>query len=371
MTRMLAVVERDLRRFSRNPIVVLAGIFLPLVMLIILGNVFQGQLRHLPMAVVVLDTGQAARRVMQRLQGLEAGPRVIRVIRVSDPVEAERMVRAGRARAALVIPRDFSRDVVRGARPELGLLLDNTDAIAANAIHHALREAFTELGRDVIPIREATTLVQLRAVDAYRRLDYDASLVPGAVIMALFVGSLGVGAMNLVLDKFLGIHESYLVTPLTKFDIVGGLLISGSLIVSISATTVLLVGSALTGIRIPFDPALLGLMLALIILTAVGLLAMLFLVMSRMRHPRVVAILGGFLNVIFFFPSGAVYPIESFPPWLSVFSHVNPETYAVHALKALLFKGAGFGAVAGDFLFLAGFAVVMVVLATTTFKRGL
>ena len=52
----------------------------------------------------------------------------------------------------------------------------------------------------------------------------------------------------------------------------------------------------------------------------------------------------GFLNVILFSPSGAIYPIESFPGWLRTFARFNPETHAVSALKSILFKGAVFGA---------------------------
>ena len=39
-------------------------------------------------------------------------------------------------------------------------------------------------------------------------------------------------------------------------------------------------------------------------------------------HPRLVGAFAGFLNVILFFPSGAIYPIESFPPWQIGRAHV-------------------------------------------------
>jgi len=50
---------------------------------------------------------------------------------------------------------------------------------------------------------------------------------------------------------------------------------------------------------------------------------------------------------------------------------VNPEAYAVHALRLLMYKGASVGAVVGDFAFLAGFTVLMVVIAILAFKRAL
>jgi ABC-2 type transport system permease protein len=77
------------------------------------------------------------------------------------------------------------------------------------------------------------------------------------------------------------------------------------------------------------------------------------------------------MNVILFFPSGAVYPIASFPPWLKVFTKINPEAYAVHALKSVLFKGMVLEDILIDIAFLCIFTVVMMSTAILTFKRTL
>lgn len=369
--RLWAVVERDLRRFMRNPIVVVAGVLLPMVHLVILGSSFQGQLKHLPVAVVDQDHGPAARRVAALLFGLETGPQTIRVVPVSDQRRAAEMVRAGVVKAALIIPTNFSRDLARGSTPNLGLLTDNTDTISQKTITGALREAMPYLTQEVVAIRPDSSSPRLRPVELYPQVDYDASLVPGAVVMALFVGALGTGAVNLVLDKFLGIHESYLVTPLTRRDIVIGLHLSGTLIVTFSAVLVLILGLAVTGLTVSGGVMTWLLLFAFIVLTAWGALSLTFFLLARVAHPRIVGLFGGFLNVILFFPSGAVYPIESFPPWLRAFAAVNPETYAVHAIRSLIFKGANPIAVAWDAVFLAGFAVVMMLAAIAAFKRTL
>ena len=71
------------------------------------------------------------------------------------------------------------------------------------------------------------------------------------------------------------------------------------------------------------------------------------------------------------FPSGALYPTESYPAWLQAISFVNPMRYAVHALRNLLLKGVGPAAVLPDFIILIGFAGTMLVLASLLFKRTL
>jgi ABC-2 type transport system permease protein len=98
---------------------------------------------------------------------------------------------------------------------------------------------------------------------------------------------------------------------------------------------------------------------------------MMFVILGRANHPRIVGVLSGFLNVILFFPSGAIYPIASFPGWLKVFAKINPEAYAVDALKAILFKNAGLAVISGDIFFLVIFTAVMMTIAIATFKRTL
>ena len=161
------------------------------------------------------------------------------------------------------------------------------------------------------------------------------------------------------------------VTPLSRWEIAGGILASGVTITSVAATIVLFAGLLITGATIQGGlPALLTI-IGIIIVGATGLLAMTFAVLGRATHPRLVGTFAGFLNVILFFPSGAIYPIESFPGWLRTFARFNPEMHAVSALKSILFKGAVFSAVRADLTFLLVFTSIMLVVASMSFKRTL
>jgi ABC-2 type transport system permease protein len=115
----------------------------------------------------------------------------------------------------------------------------------------------------------------------------------------------------------------------------------------------------------------LAMLCGVIVLTGLGLLAMMFAVYSQASNPRLIGGPAGFLNVILFFPSGAVYPIESLPPWLHSFTLWNPETHAISALKSVMFKGADFAAISADVAFLATFTALMLLLAGATLKRSL
>lgn len=371
MGRVFAFVERDLRKFIRNPLSILANVLLPIVYLLIIGNSFQGTLKNLPLVVVDQDQGPYAKKLLDRLHSLEAGRQVIQLMMAYDPAKAEADVRFGKRKGVLMIPPDFSKNVTRGTNPEVGLVVDNTDAVSAAVLKQAVSDAFSFLEVDVVPIRPDRRIPTLRTVELYRRIDYDASVVPGAVVMAIFMGTMTTGAINLVMDRFLGVNESYLSTPLTKGEIVLGILISGVFITTLVALIVLGAGIWLTGLQVVGGGIAFLSIVLVILLTAMGLLSMMCIFMARVDHPRIVGLFGGFLNIIFFFPSGAVYPIDSFPDWLRAFARVNPESYAVHALKSILFKGADWQAVQGDILFLCGFTALMLFISTVIFKRTL
>ncbi len=371
--RILALLERDLRKFIRNPFVVAVSIAMPIVYLVIMGSSFQGELKKLSVAVVNEDHGEYARRVMDNLRAVEEGPASIRVITLADKAAAMGALEDGNFKAVLLIPRDFSRKALRGETATVGLFLDNVESISAGTIERAVRGAVSGLGSEFIPRRFERGKVLVRSINTYKKIDYDQGLIPGVVIMAIFIGAMTTGVFNVVMDRFLGIDESYFLTPLTRLDIVAALVISGLVITTVLATIVLLLSTLTAGIHIwnLLRPVDFLYVLAVFVLSALSLQGLMFLVMGRATHPRILGIMGGFLNVIFFFPSGAIYPVESFPGWLQAFATINPETYSIHALKAVLFKGAGLGAITGDLLYLVGFSFTALTVSVLTFKRSL
>jgi len=77
MKKTWAIMRRDLLKLSRNPLTLLSTILMPIVYLVIIGNSFNGQLKHLSLAVVSEDHGDYARRMVEKLQALEARPKTI------------------------------------------------------------------------------------------------------------------------------------------------------------------------------------------------------------------------------------------------------------------------------------------------------
>jgi len=366
-----AVMKRDLLRLLRNPVTLASSVLLPLVYLVVLGNSLQGVLTGLRLGLVVADDGREARDLVGALQAVQNGPRTFTVTPMLDSERGMRELRAGSVQGLVVVPAGFSRRVEQGENAAVGLYVDNVDAIAAATIEQSVSGAVGSIGRAVVRLEPHLGPPQLRAQEIYPRVDYDTSLVPGVVVLSIFMASMITGAFNVVMDRFLGVHEAYLSTPLRRMDINLGVLASGTLVTLASSTAVLLIGLLITGARVHGGLSGVAVLAATMVLTAVGMLAMMMLVLGRASHPRVVGVVNGFLNILLFFPSGALYPIQSFPGWLRAFAIVDPETHAVAALKALLFRGGDVSAASGHVLFLAAFSAAMLLASTATLKRTL
>jgi ABC-2 type transport system permease protein len=374
-----AVMVRDLLRILRNPAALLSAVILPILYLLILGNALQGPLKGLRLGVIRLDQGPAARELLGALQAVQNGPRTFRVVSYDDPEEAKAALRQGELSGLLVIPPDFSRQAARGLAAPVGLQVDNVDGVAAQTLQVTVQAAVLSLRGAGLPatrsplvrFERALGQPELRVAELYPKVDYDTSLIPGVVVLSIFMGSMLTGAFNLVMDRFLGVHESYLSTPLTRLDITLGVLLSGTIVTLGSSGLVLVFGFLITGTVV--HGGILGwlALVGVVVLTALGLLAMMMVLLARAGHPRITGVLGGFLNVILFFPSGALYPLASFPPWLRAFARVDPETHAVAALKAILFRGGDLSAAATHVGFLAAFAAAMLGLSMVTMKRTL
>jgi len=368
--RMLAVAERDLRRFRNNRAFMVPMVLMPIVYLVILGKAMGGDLHDLPVAVVDEDHGPASVAIHDRLLTLQQSRQLFRLAGEPDPSTAVARLRQGMYKAVVIIPDHFSVQLARGEAAPLGVIVDNTDNTAANVIEGELRRAMA--GAAAIPgVSMAAASIDVQRVDTYGHKEFMQYLVPAVIALALFFVAMLAGGIILVDDRAKGIHEGYFVTPLSALDLVGGLTLSAITLSMIIGSTVLV--SAVLIARIPLIGGLKTILLAeaTMMLLALGLILFMFTLMARVSNPMMPRALFGILNVIMFFPSGALYPTESYPAWLRAVSAVFPMRYAVHALRALLLKGVGLQAVAPDFLVMAGFAAVMLTLAALLFKRTL
>jgi ABC-2 type transport system permease protein len=208
-------------------------------------------------------------------------------------------------------------------------------------------------------------------VEVYPYVPYIQYLLPGTIVLAIFVSAMIGGGIIFIDDKARGLHEGYLVTPIRKYELILGFNLAGAAKAMVAGFVMVTVGAVIAGIPDPLNLWRLVQLMVLVVVTALALISMMFLLMVRVNDPLVPRATMGVLNTLLYFPSGAVYPINAFPGWMQVISKVDPFTYAVHGFKELLLKNTGLAAIGFDLAFLACFTVLAMAAATALFRRTL
>jgi len=323
-------------------------------------------------ARVVADHGveYVVRDGIESLRAVQSNARTFETIVYTDEKLMVADVRKGDLNGGLVIPPQFSRDVYSHARPKIGLVLDNTDNFMTSTFEQTMGDLVAALNQpDVQP--RVVQQVALQVVELYPYIEYMKYLLPGSITLAMFVSVMIGGGIVYIDDKARGVHEGYLVTPITKVELVAGLNVAGALKAMGAGVVLTIIGSLIAGVGSTFQPANLFWLLLLIASTSFAFIGMMFTMMVRVNDPLIPRAIFGILNTLLYFPSGAIYPVQAFPKWLQWIAFIDPFTYSVHGFKAVLLKGVGLAAIWPDLLYLSGFAVVMFVLSTLLFKRTL
>jgi ABC-2 type transport system permease protein len=371
MQRTWAIIERDLRRFRRSPMLIIMSMFMPIMQLVVLGNAFGGNIKHLKVGVVDQDGGVPAVEIREMANAIAAGARTIYTVEYGDEGSALADLRNGRINGVLTIPPDFSRRVLAKNEPRVALVSDNTSTAISAALSATINGMMGAYGRPEIAERRTPGQATLDVVEMYPYVPYQQYLLPGIVVMSIFMMVMIGGGIIFIDDKARGLHEGYLVTPITKFELIAGFNIAGTIKAVLAGLVLLVVGSVIVGIPNPFEPLRLLRMFVVICLTSFALMSLMFLIMVRVSDPLLPRAVFGVLNTLLWFPSGAVYPQQGFPRWMQAIAVADPFTYAVHAFNSLLLKNTGFTAISTDLLYLTIFSVVAMTLATKLFQRTL
>jgi ABC-2 type transport system permease protein len=289
---------------------------------------------------------------------------------------AQQMLREGLVKAIVHIPESFDTSLSENSKVFLTVTLDNTDPLSAAAIGPEIAKASQQLSPLIQTSTAGGSMIDVDLENLYRPFLYVEFMAPGTFVQAVMFVSIIAGGVQLVNDKERGIIEGYLVTPLKKYEIIIGILLAGVIKALISSIALFFLAMIVVGVR-PMSvfptPDLMGITLTMftLVLTSLGLIAMMTAYAVRFSSGDIYRVSSFPINLTLYYTSGAIYPLDGFPTWMKEFSVINPETYAVHALRLLMYSRAGFGAVAGDFAFLGVFTGLMVILSILAFRRGL
>ena len=195
---------------------------------------------------------------------------------------------------------------------------------------------------------------------------YISFLVPGILGMSLLFSST-FGGLSVLWDREFGFLKEIMVAPVSRISIVlgriaGGIttsLIQGLLILAIS----ILIGFRLTSVLV------LPMALVFMVLISITFLGLGLIFASKMRDMQGFSIVMNFVIFPLFFLSGALYPLDNFPVWLRVLSHLDPLTYGVDGLRAIMIGQSSYPLLI-NLIIMVAFSLIMIFLGAYFFEKS-
>jgi ABC-2 type transport system permease protein len=202
-------------------------------------------------------------------------------------------------------------------------------------------------------------------------VDYRAFIYPGVLAQAVLFSSVFFG-VYIVWDRKIDFLKEVLVAPISRMAIFIGKVVGGATDAMIQSLILLTLGVILgrTGVipGLHLGPLSLLLALLLLMINITSLVSVGLIIGSRMDSPEGFQLVSSFLLFPAFFLSGALFPLDRLPPWLTPLVLLDPLTYSVDALRSAILGTSHFS-LALDLAVMVSVAVSMVVAGAFAFER--
>jgi ABC-2 type transport system permease protein len=180
-------------------------------------------------------------------------------------------------------------------------------------------------------------------------------LAQSSLFVAIFYG------ISVIWERDLGVLVRFIVSPAAR----GALVLGKGLGAGIRGLTqgiIVFVLATLLGVHVQFGILSLVGVVVIILLGAAVFCSFSLIIASIVKTRDRFMGIGQVLTMPLFFASNAIYPMSLMPPWLRAVATVNPLTYQVDALRALMIGGSTTG-LGVDFGVLAAALVVLIAIA--------
>jgi len=364
-----AVTVKEFRQIGRDQRTLMILLFVPAFVLLLYGYALNFDIRNIRLALQDNDRSTASRALVAAFT--ESGYFDI-VGEAANNREISQILDRGSARAVLVIPANFERDVATDRTTSVQVIINGDNANTASTVMGysqalvAAQSARLELeGRVGSP---SGPLVSLEPRVWYNpELRSALFLVPGLIAYIAMLTAVVSTAISIVREKEVGTMEQIRMSPIGTLPFVLGKTVPYFVISLISSMSIVFM--AMLMFDLPMRGSWLMLLLA-VSLFLVGALAFGLLISTVADNQQVafqMALLTSYLPTLML--SGFIFPIQSMPAFLQVVTYAVPARYFLIALRGIVLKGVGVAAFWQDIAALALFATVILGLASLRLRR--
>jgi len=369
--RFWAIVGKEFIQMRRDRVTFAMMIGIPMLQLILFGYAINSDPKHLPTAVYAADHSVFSRTLVW---GLRNSSYFDITHEARSEAEIQKMLAQGTVQFAVHIPVDFSRQLLRGERPELLLEADATDPSAVGYAIGAINLLTTTiLDRDLTgPLKELSgrpppfNLVVHQHYNPENITQYN--IVPGLMGVMLTMTMIIITALAITRERERGTMENLLSTPARPGEVMIGKIIPYITVGYIQVFLILLAAKFL------FDVPIVGSVPLLLALTFFFIAANLAvgIMFSTIAKNQLQAVQMAFF---FFLPSlllsGYMFPFRGMPGWAQAVGEILPLTHYLRVVRGILLKGNGMAEIAPDLWPIALFLIGMLAIGIKRYRQTL
>jgi ABC-2 type transport system permease protein len=401
--KMMWMFKKDIMVLWRHKPRLIAFILFPIIMITLFGYGMGGTLTNIPVVVVSQSNGPVTNATLNAIKSTSLY-NVANVI--NDPNKGKQMVMDGQVKAAIILPSNY--DDMQSQTPKNVIIdADSSDQMATGALIPTTQALFSQISNQ-LGIQELQSMglsssaaqssqIQVQSQTSSQLLSSPATTTSGGINFQNIVNSInfqinklygnisyidflvpGVLAMVVLFSCMFGMGESIagerergelarlFMTPTSITTIVGGKILSKLTIETGRAVILIVVAIILFGIVIAGSMLLTLLLLVLVALCFVGFGIM---ISARVSTQEDYMQMVQPITLPMMFMSGVFYPVETMPWIFQKIAYILPLTYANDALRAVMLKGVGIGAIWVDVVVLLGFTALFFGLGVRGFNR--
>ena len=366
MRKALAVYRKELRQILRDRRTLLILIFIPALFLLLYGYALNFDIRHIALAVDDRDGSAQSRSVISAF--VNSGYFDL-IATVHSPDEIERLVNLNRARAVLVIPEGFAREISSDRPGEVQVIIDGDNANTATTVLGYATNLLRAVGADLSPrtvVRPAPLAVEPR-IWYNPELRSTLFLVPGLIAYIGMITAVASTALSIVREKEFGTMEQVRMAPIDTVSFIVGKTLPYFLISLASAALIIVASMVLFGLPMRGNWFALLLAMSLFLVGALGTGLLISTVAESQQVAFQMALLISLLPTIML--SGFIFPISGMPAFLRGVTYVVPARYFLVALRGIVLKGSELSHLTVPLLALTAYAVAMLGLASLRLSR--
>ena len=366
MKKALAVGRKELRQIARDRRTLLILVFVPAFFLLLYGYALNFDIRHVQLGVEDRDGTPESRAIVSAF--VNSGYFDLASV-VFDPEEAERLLDLNTARAVLVIPEGFGRDVGAGHEAAVQVIVSGDNANTATTVTGYAGSILRTVGPQLAP---GSVQVQ-PPITVEPRIWYNPELrstlflVPGLIAYIAMITAVTSTALSIVREKEFGTMEQVRMAPLDTFSFVVGKTIPYFVISLVSAALIILASMVLFGLPMRGNWLSLVVALSLFLVGALGTGLLISTVAETQQIAFQLALLISLLPTVML--SGFIFPISSMPMALQLITYVVPARYFLTALRGIALKGSSIAHLIAPLAALGVYALAMLSLASVRLAR--